>query len=80
PHPREFFAPDAPPFRLLSAEARAHRLATLGVEKRYQLNFNHALSSLPPEECARKGICEGLGLEHVVVGADCCFGKGRAGT
>ena len=49
PHPREFFAPDAPPFRLMSAEARAHRLEKIGVEKLYQLNFNHALSSLPPK-------------------------------
>ncbi len=80
PHPREFFAPNAPPFRLMSAEARAHRLEKIGVEKLYQLNFNHALSSLTPEEFARKVIAEGLGLQHVVVGADFCFGKGRAGT
>ena len=25
PHPREYFAPDAPPFRLMNAEARANR-------------------------------------------------------
>lgn len=80
PHPREFFAPNAPSFRLMSAEARAHRLEKIGVEKLYQLNFNHALSSLTPEEFARKVIAEGLGLRHVVVGADFCFGKGRAGT
>ncbi|MBW3243785.1 bifunctional riboflavin kinase/FAD synthetase [Epibacterium sp. DP7N7-1] len=80
PHPREFFAPNAPPFRLMSAEARAHRLEKIGVEKLYQLNFNYALSSLTPEEFARKVIAEGLGLRHVVVGADFCFGKGRAGT
>ena len=80
PHPREFFAPNAPPFRLMSAEARAHRLEKIGVEKLYQLNFNHTLSSLTPEEFARKVIAEGLGLRHVVVGADFCFGKGRAGT
>ena len=30
PHPRQFFAPDAPPFRLMSREARAHRLEKLG--------------------------------------------------
>ncbi|TNJ48473.1 bifunctional riboflavin kinase/FAD synthetase [Phaeobacter sp. B1627] len=80
PHPRAFFAPDAPPFRLMSAEARAHRLEKIGVEKLYQLNFNQALSSLSPEDFARKVIAEGLGLAHVVVGADFCFGKGRKGT
>lgn len=80
PHPRAFFAPDAPPFRLMSPEARASRLEKLGVERLYQLNFNAALSSLPPEDFARKVIAEGLGLAHVVVGADFCFGKGRSGT
>ncbi|MCB4458348.1 bifunctional riboflavin kinase/FAD synthetase [Leisingera sp. McT4-56] len=80
PHPREYFAPDAPPFRLMRADTRAHRLEKLGVERLYELNFNTALSSLTPEEFARDVISEGLGLAHVVVGADFCFGKGRAGN
>ena len=80
PHPREYFAPDAPPFRLMSREARAHRLEKLGVEKLYELNFNAALSALSPEDFARNVIVEGLGLRHIVVGADFCFGKGRAGN
>lgn len=80
PHPRAFFAPDAPPFRLMSPEARASRLEKLGVDRLYQLNFNAALSGLPPQDFARKVIAEGLGLRHVVVGSDFCFGKGRSGT
>ncbi|MGR3616397.1 MAG: bifunctional riboflavin kinase/FAD synthetase [Paracoccaceae bacterium] len=80
PHPREYFVSDAPPFRLMRAETRAHRLEKLGVEKLYQLNFNTALSSLTPEEFARDVIADGLGLAHVVVGADFCFGKGRSGN
>jgi riboflavin kinase/FMN adenylyltransferase len=80
PHPREYFAPDAPPFRLMNAETRAHRLEKLGVEKLYELNFNAALAALSPEAFARDVIAQGLGLRHVVVGADFCFGKGRAGN
>ncbi|SHL16190.1 riboflavin kinase / FMN adenylyltransferase [Roseovarius marisflavi] len=80
PHPREYFAPDAPPFRLMGPEARAHRLEKLGVERLYELNFNAALSALTPEGFARTVLSGGLGLRHVVVGADFCFGKGRAGT
>ena len=37
PHPREYFAPDAPPFRLMGAEARAHQLQKIGVDKLYEL-------------------------------------------
>ena len=80
PHPREFFAPDTPPFRLMSRETRAHRLEKVGVEKLYELTFNKGLASLSPEEFARDVIRDGLGLVHAVVGADFCFGKGRAGT
>jgi riboflavin kinase/FMN adenylyltransferase len=79
PHPREYFAPAAPPFRLMNAEAKAHRLEKLGVDILYELNFNKALSSLSPEEFAGQVIHRGLGLAHVVVGEDFCFGKGRAG-
>jgi riboflavin kinase/FMN adenylyltransferase len=80
PHPREYFAPKAPPFRLMGRDARAHRLEKLGVEKLYELGFNSGLASLTPEAFARDVLRDGLGLKHVVVGADFCFGKGRAGT
>lgn len=80
PHPRAFFAPNAPPFRLMSREARASRLEKLGVEKLYELNFNAALAALSPEEFAQRVLADGFGLSHVIVGSDFCFGKGRAGT
>ncbi|MFT6089622.1 bifunctional riboflavin kinase/FAD synthetase [Sulfitobacter sp.] len=80
PHPREFFAASAPPFRLMSAEARAHQLEKLGVKKLYELQFDAALSALSPRAFAREVLVDGLGLRHVVVGADFCFGQKRAGT
>ncbi len=80
PHPRQYFAPKAPPFRLMGAEARANRLAKLGVDKLYELNFNASLSVLTPEQFARDVLVGGLGLSHVVVGEDFRFGAGRAGS
>jgi len=80
PHPREFFASDAPPFRLMNAEARANRLEKLGIDLLAELPFDTGLSGLSAEDFARDVLAEGLGLSHVVVGADFCFGKGRAGT
>ncbi|MDO9641376.1 MAG: bifunctional riboflavin kinase/FAD synthetase [Pseudotabrizicola sp.] len=79
PHPREVFAPDAPPFRLMNAEARLNRLAKLGVQHLYELPFDKALASLSPEAFVRDVLADGLGISHVVVGADFCFGQGRAG-
>lgn len=80
PHPRAYFAPDAPPFRLMSQAARTSRLEKLGVERLYELPFNAGMAALSPREFVERVICEGLGLAHVVVGADFCFGNKRAGT
>ena len=80
PHPREHFAPDAPAFRLMNAGARAHRLQKLGVKRLFELPFDARIASMSPEGFAREVLAEGLGLSHVVVGADFCFGKGRTGT
>lgn len=80
PHPREFLAPDAPPFRLMNAEARANRLARLDVEQLYQLPFGPVLAGLSPQAFARDVLVEGLGVRHVTVGMDFCFGNKRAGN
>lgn len=80
PHPRQFFNPSAEPFRLMNAAARAHRLEKLGVEKLYELPFNKALSSHSAQEFASQILRDQLGLAHVVVGSDFCFGKGRSGN
>jgi riboflavin kinase / FMN adenylyltransferase len=79
PHPRSFFAPDAAPFRLMNAEGRANRLEKLGVEALFQLPFDATLASLTPEAFVAEILAKGLGLSHVVVGADFCFGKDRRG-
>lgn len=80
PHPREFFAPAAPPFRLMNTEARANRLAKLGVAHLYELPFNATMAAFTPAEFAEEVLARGLGAAHVTVGADFCFGKGRSGT
>lgn len=79
PHPREFFAPEAPPFRLMNTEARAHRLEKLGVEQLYELRFDAGLAGLEAEAFVREVLGEGLGLHHLVAGADFRFGRGRRG-
>ncbi len=80
PHPRSYFSPDSPPFRLMNAAAKAHRLEKLGVEFLFDLPFDAALSSLSAEEFVRVVLSEGLGVSHMVVGADFQFGKGREGN
>jgi riboflavin kinase/FMN adenylyltransferase len=80
PHPRQYFSNDPNPFRLMNASARASRLEKIGVEILCELPFNETLARLEAEAFAREVLAEGLGLSHVVVGADFCFGRGRLGT
>ena len=80
PHPREYFAPTTAPFRLMNARARANRLAKLGVQHLFELPFDATLAGLTPERFVHEVLLDGLGVAHVVVGADFCFGKARAGS
>ncbi|MBU2934767.1 MULTISPECIES: bifunctional riboflavin kinase/FAD synthetase [Pacificibacter] len=80
PHPREYFAPHSKSFRLMNAESKQSRLEKNGVEHLFQLPFGAELAAMPPEDFARNVLKDGLGLSHVVVGSDFCFGQGRAGT
>ncbi|MDT0682584.1 bifunctional riboflavin kinase/FAD synthetase [Roseicyclus sp. F158] len=78
PHPREVFAPEAPPFRLMRPDTRAHRLEKLGLDLLFEIEFDRVRGLSPEAFCAE--ICaETLGLTHAVVGEDFRFGKGRAG-
>src|SRR5690606_32500734 len=64
---------------LMNAEARANRLARLGVQQLYELPFNQVVAGLTPEAFARDVLTDGLGIRHLTVGADFRFGKDRAG-
>jgi len=79
PHPRQFFAPDAPFFRLSSFRAKVARLAEEGVDIVFALPFDASMAALTAPDFVKEVLIEGLGAVHVVVGYDFCFGKGRAG-
>lgn len=79
PHPRRFFQPDAPPFRLQSKSQRARALAGAGVQEVFEIEFDRALSQSTDKEFARRVLKDVLGASHVSVGADYRFGRGRMG-
>lgn len=79
PHPRRFFQPDAPPFRLQSPAQRARALQALGVEELFEIGFDAALARSTDEAFAQTVLHDALGARHVSVGADFRFGRGRMG-
>lgn len=80
PHPFRFFKPEAPPFRLMSPEVRAEVMASLGVERLYEIPFDAALRDMDDTEFVERVLHQGLGIKHVVVGEDYGFGKNRCGN
>ena len=79
PHPRRFFKPDAPPFRLMSAGLREGILDELGVDLLFELPFDADMRDMDDEAFVERVLHRGLGIRHVVVGADYGFGKNRCG-
>lgn len=80
PHPREFFQPEAEPFRLTLLPAKQRILGSLGVAHLFAAEFNAALAALTPAEFIEKILKNQLGVKHVLVGRDFAFGRGRAGN
>jgi riboflavin kinase/FMN adenylyltransferase len=64
----------------MNAEARTHRLEKLGVERLYELPFTAALAGMEAEAFVTDVLVGALGVSHVTVGTDFCFGKGRKGN
>lgn len=79
PHPRRFFQPDAPPFRLQSSTQRARALSELGVEEVFEIGFDAQLARSTDREFAERLLRDCIGARHVSVGADFRFGKDRMG-
>ncbi len=80
PHPREFFAPDTPFFRLTPLPLKLELLDALGLDQTFVIPFDRELASLSAETFATEVVAKGLGASHVVVGHDFSYGKGRSGT
>ncbi|MCW5729446.1 MAG: bifunctional riboflavin kinase/FAD synthetase [Alphaproteobacteria bacterium] len=80
PHPRAFFQPGAPPFRLSTLATKAADLARLGVDTLFVIDFDAAFAAKSAETFVREVLVGHLGLAHVVVGYDFVFGQGRQGN
>lgn len=79
PHPRAFFRPDEPLFRLTPAPLKARILAGLGIDAVVELHFDAGIASTGPEDFVRTILEEGLATRRAVTGFDFHFGKNRQG-
>ncbi len=79
PHPRSFFAPDAPPFQLTSLRDKARAIESLGIDFLIAQHFEATFAAWSAETFVQRTLVEELKVAHVVTGYDFRFGEGRKG-
>jgi riboflavin kinase/FMN adenylyltransferase len=80
PHPRVYFRPDDPPFRLMKTDQQARALEKLNVDILYVMPLDAELAEMTDRQFATEVLHKGFGARHVALGFDNSFGKGRTGT
>jgi len=79
-HPLELLSPSDAPQLITTLRQRATVFEQLGVDVLLVLRFDDRLRNLEPAEFVDHVLVEGLGVVHLVVGANFHFGHGGAGT
>src|ERR1700722_10189772 len=80
PHPRSFFKPDEPLFRLTDAIAKLRLFAATGLDGAIVMHFDAALAALDPAAFIERVLIDRFAVAGVAVGFDFHFGKAGAGT
>jgi riboflavin kinase/FMN adenylyltransferase len=80
PHPREYFQPDKPHFRLTPLPLKLRLMEEFGIDLAIVLAFDGRLAALSADEFVTRVLVDRLAARQVVVGYDFRFGKGRAGN
>ena len=79
PQPREFFARESAPARLMRLREKIESLLAFGVDRVVCLRFNLELRNLGASEFIERVLYRGLGMKHLIVGDDFRFGCDRSG-
>ncbi|CAN0109118.1 unnamed protein product [Phaeothamnion confervicola] len=80
PHPRSFFQPDAPSFRLTSEAAKLRLLARTGADGAIILKFDAKLAGLTAEQFVADILVDRFAISGAVIGFNFHFGKNRQGS
>jgi riboflavin kinase/FMN adenylyltransferase len=80
PHPRAFFNPDEPLFRLTSEAAKLRLLAATGLDGAIVLTFNADLAKLSAEDFVQRVLVDRFAISGAAIGFNFHFGANRAGS
>ena len=80
PHPRRYFSPHTPQFRLTDETAKLRLLAGTGLAGAVVMTFNKKRAETSAQDFIHHDLIERLGVSGIAVGYDFHFGKGRVGS
>jgi riboflavin kinase/FMN adenylyltransferase len=80
PHPRSFFSPNTPQFRLTDEAGKLRLLAGTGLAGAVVLTFDKNRAGTTAQDFIRHDLIGRLGISGIAVGYDFHFGKGRVGS
>jgi riboflavin kinase/FMN adenylyltransferase len=80
PHPKRFFVPDAPSFRLTTLDQREDLFTAAGADAMVVIHFDAAVAAMSGADWVEGILHRQFGAAGVVTGEDFTFGKGRSAT
>jgi riboflavin kinase/FMN adenylyltransferase len=80
PHPRSFFSPNSPQFRLTDEASKLRLLAGTGLAGAVVMTFDKTRAGTTAQDFIHHDLIGRLGISGIAVGYDFHFGKGRAGS
>jgi riboflavin kinase/FMN adenylyltransferase len=80
PHPRSYFSPNSPQFRLTDESAKLRLLAATGLAGAVVMAFDKHRAETTAQDFIHHDLIERLGISGIAVGYDFHFGKGRVGS
>ena len=80
PHPRSFFSPNTPQFRLTDEASKLRLLAGTGLSGAVVMTFDKGRAGTTAQDFIHHDLIDRLGISGIAVGYDFHFGKGRVGS
>ena len=80
PHPRAFFKPDEPLFRLTPEAAKLRLLAATGLDGAIVLTFNAELANLSAQDFVQRVLVDRFAITGAAIGFNFHFGANRTGS
>src|SRR5579863_1981740 len=80
PHPRSYFSPNSPQFRLTDEAGKLRLLAATGLAGAVVMTFDKRRAETAAQDFIHHDLIERLGISGIAVGYDFHFGKGRVGS